>query len=297
MLCSRATLEGLDLIFNSSRAESMIAMGHQDESTELPTRKTMPGVSSRLEESEQLAVIKALAEGELEQLKTRFFSAVAHELRTPLSSLRLAAGLLVNAPPSGSTQEHQQLFQLILQSSERLDLLINSCLDYARLEARHPQMDIQTIDSRLILESVANLLEPHYRARRQTLDLYLPKEPVNVLGDPLRLKSVIQALLDTASKRCPEKGRLSMGCRKQDGSMLGWVCDSGPYVPEESRDQIFTQAYWQTSEDPPSLAAFGMGLPLARELMVLHGGSLWLAEPEGQEEGMCFHFSLPLARG
>jgi signal transduction histidine kinase len=274
----------------------MIVMGHQNESTELPLRKMMPGVSSRLEESEQLAVMKALAEGELEQLKTRFFSAVAHELRTPLSSLRLAAGLLLNAPPPGSTEEHQQLFQLILQSSERLDLLINSCLDYARLEARHLQLDMQTIDLRLILESVADLLEPHYHARHQMLDLQLPKEPVNVIGDPFRLKSVVQALLDTASKRCPEHGRLNMGCQKQDSSMLGWVCDSGPSISEEERERIFTQAYWQTSEDPPSLAAFGLGLPLAHGLMALHGGSLWLAEPESQEEGMCFHFSLPLAR-
>src|SRR5262249_20789203 len=153
-------------------------------------------------------------------------------------------------------------------------------LDYVRLEARHLHLEMQILDLRLILESVATLLEPHYRARRQTLDLYLPNEPTNVIGDPFRLKSVVQALLDTASKRCPDNGKLSIGCQAQKNGILGWVCDSGPRMPMEAREQFFTNVYWQTAEAPFSLAAFGLGLPLAHRLITLHGGSLWLAESE-----------------
>ncbi|HEU5200490.1 MAG TPA: HAMP domain-containing sensor histidine kinase [Ktedonobacterales bacterium] len=240
-------------------------------------------------------MIDALVEGELEQLKTRLFSAMAHELRTPLASLRLAAGLLVSAPPAGATEEHRQLFQFILQSSDRLDLLINSLLDYARLEANHLQLNAQMVDLRLILDSVAGLLAPHYRAKRQTLDVSLPEQPVNVYADPFRLKSAVQALLETACKRCPADGSLRMGCRGQESDAVGWVCDTGPAVPAEAREQIFTHAYWQTQEDPPSLTAFGLGLPLASGLLTLHGGSLWLDEPEAQKAGVCFHFRLPLA--
>jgi signal transduction histidine kinase len=269
-------------------------MGPQDSSVEQPAGRNIHATPSRLAEPEQQALIEALAAGEFEQLKTRFFTAMAHELRTPLASLRLAAGLLVSAPPAGASEDHHQLFQLILQSSDRLDLLINSLLDYARLEASHLQLEMQTIDLRVILESVADLLRPHYRARRQMLDVHLPEEPVSVRGDPFRLRSAVQAILDTACKRCPEDGRLSIGCRAQDGSSLGWVCDTGPRVPEEEREHIFTHAYWQTTEDLPSLSAFGLGLPLARGLITLHGGSLWLAESEAEGEGMCFHFRLPL---
>ncbi len=271
-------------------------MGHQDQSVEARANQSNPGMPSKPAGPEQLAIIEALAEEELERLKTRLFSAMAHELRTPLASLRLAAGLLVNAPPPGATEDHRQLFQLILQSSDRLDLLINSMLDYARLEARHLQLELLTVDLRLILESAAALLEPQYRAKRQTLDIDLPEEPVTIHGDPFRLKSAVQAVLDTACKRCPESGRLSMGCRAQDGNMFGWICDTGSHVPEAARAHLFTHAYWQTTEDPPSLAAFGLGLPLAHGLMALHGGNLWLAEPETEGEGMCFHFRLPLAR-
>lgn len=251
---------------------------------------------SEPEASEQRTVLEALAAGELEQLKTRFFTMMAHELRTPLASLRLAAGLLVSAPPAGASEEHHQLFHLILQSSDRLDLLVNSLLDYARLEASHLYLETQTVDLRLILESVADLLEPQYRARRQTLDMRLPAKPVNVPGDPFRLRSAAQALLDTACKRCPESGMLRMGCQAQENDAFGWVCNTGPAVPEAAREQIFTHAYWQTAEELPQLAGFGLGLPLARGLITLHGGRLWLAEPDTHEEGMCFHFSLPLAR-
>jgi signal transduction histidine kinase len=274
----------------------MSSMGHQDQSAEQPANGKTSAAPSRPADPEQLALIEALAEEELEQLKTRFFTAMAHELRTPLASLRLAAGLLVSAPPPGASEEHRQLFQLLVQSSDRLDLLINSLLDYARLEARHLQLEMQTVDLRLILEAVAALLEPHYRARRQTLHLHLPETPVHVRGDPFRLRSAAQAVLDTACKRCPEDGRLSIGCRAREHDALGWVCDTGPYVPEEAREQVFTHAYWQTTEDPPQLSAFGLGLPLAHGLMTLHGGSLWLAEPEADGAGMCFHFRLPLAR-
>jgi two-component system sensor histidine kinase MtrB len=271
-------------------------MGQQDHSEQHGSPpQARPARFSERGEAEQRAVVDALVEGELEQLKTRLFSALAHELRTPLASLRLAVGLLVSAPPSGANEDHRQLFQLILQSSDRLDLLINSLLDYARLEANHLQLEMQTVDLRLILESVADLLEPHYRARHQTLDMHLPEEPVNVRGDPFRLRSAVQAVLDTACRRCPDNGRLSIGCRTQDGNTLGWICDTGLHVPEEARTHIFTHAYWQTTEDPPQLSTFGLGLPLAHGLMTLHGGSLWLEEPEAQGEGMCFHFRLPLA--
>src|SRR5579883_2491970 len=155
-------------------------MGPQDSSVEQPASRNIHTTPSRLAEPEQQALIEALAAGEFEQLKTRLFSAMAHELRTPLASLRLAAGLLVSAPPTGATEEHRQLFQLILQSSDRMDLLINSLLDYARLEANHLQLNTQIVDLRQILESIADLLEPHYRAKRQTLDLHLPEQPVNV---------------------------------------------------------------------------------------------------------------------
>lgn len=269
-------------------------MGQHDHSAKQSASKNTPATPSRLAEPEQRALIETLAESELEQLKTRLFTAMAHELRTPLASLRLAAGLLVNAPPPGATEEHRQLFQLILQSSDRLDLLINSMLDYARLEARHLHLEMQTIDLRPILESVANLLEPHYRARRQTLDIHLPEQPVTVRVDPFRLKSVVQALLDAACKRCPDNGRLTIGCRTQEGGVIGWVCDTGPFVPEEARAHLFIHASWQAPEDLPQLSAFGLGLPLAHGLMALHGGSLWLEEPETEGEGMCFHFSLPL---
>jgi signal transduction histidine kinase len=270
-------------------------MGHHDHSAEQQESRNISAPPPRLVEPEQRTLIEVLAAEELEQLKTRLFSALAHELRTPLASLRLAAGLLVNAPPPGATEDHRQLFQLILQSSNRLDLLINSMLDYARLEASHLQLEMQTIDLRLILESVAGLLEPHYRARRQLLDLHLPEEPVNVRGDPFRLRSAVEALLDAAWKRCPDNGRLSLGCKIQNDHTLAWVCDTGPRVPEESRPYLFTSASWQTTEDPPSLAGFGLGLPLARGVITLHRGSLWLEEPETQGEGMCFHFRLPLA--
>lgn len=259
------------------------------------THRSMPATFSEQGESEQATLIEALVDGELEQLKTRLFSALAHELRTPLASLRLAAGLLVSTPPIGATEEHRQLFQLILQSSDRLDLLITSLLDYARLEARHLQLNVQMVDLRLILDSVANLLEPQYRAKGQTLDVSRPEQPVNVSADPFRLKSAVQALLETACQRCPEGGRLSMGCRSQERDAVGWVCDTGPAVPAEERDRLFTQAYWQRREEMPQLSAFGLGLPLASELLTLHGGSLWLAEPAEEKAGVCFHFRLPLA--
>src|SRR5262249_1895912 len=120
---------------------SSITMGYDDQSAEALSGLPNPGKFSKSVEPEQMALIEALVEEQVEQVKSRLFSATAHELRTPLASLRLAAGLLVNAPPPGATEDHRQLFQLILQSSDRLDLLITSLLDYARLEARHLQVE------------------------------------------------------------------------------------------------------------------------------------------------------------
>jgi signal transduction histidine kinase len=124
-------------------------MKRQSRATQPPESHHTLEASGRLGEPDQLALIDTLAQGELEQLKKRLFSAMAHELRTPLAALRLAVGLLVSAPPAGATEEHRQLFELILHSSDRLDLLINSLLDYVRLESRHLPLDIQCANASL----------------------------------------------------------------------------------------------------------------------------------------------------
>lgn len=273
-----------------------MSMGHQDHSEKSAApQRTLPARSAEPGASAQRAVVEAVVEGELEQIKQQLFSALAHELRTPLASLRLAAGLLVSAPPAGATEEHRQLFQFILHSSDRLDLLISRLLDAARLEAHHLPLTLQVVDLRPILESVADRLAPQYRAKRQTLEVSLPAQPVTVAADPLRVTSALHALLETACQRCPEAGRLTLGCQAQAGDAVGWVGDSGPAVPAALRAQLLTPASGQTPADLPQLSAFGLGLPLAAGLLALQGGSLWLAEPEAADAGLCFRFRLPLA--
>jgi two-component system sensor histidine kinase KdpD len=240
-------------------------------------------------EQEQVARLRRF-----EALQATFFSATAHELKTPLTVLKTLAPTLCPLPHLPS-QTQTEISQTFAQNLERLELLVADMLESVRLEAGAVALHPRSLDlagrTRRVLERLTPLLE----RKQQQFELQAPAHLPPVQADGKRVEQILSNLIDNAAKFAPPASvievSLSQDC-PSDGP--GWVqiaiADAGPGVPPQEREFIFDKFY---SAGDKALAGVGLGLFICRELVWLHGGHIWVEERPGGGSRFCF--TLPLA--
>ncbi|HEX8297955.1 MAG TPA: two-component regulator propeller domain-containing protein, partial [Rubricoccaceae bacterium] len=231
---------------------------------------------------------------ELDRLKSRFFTNVSHEFRTPLT---LTIGPLEDL----RSGEHGPLpawarekADLALRNSRRLLRLIGQLLDVAKVEAGEMRLRAREDDLTLFLRGVALSFAPLAERRRVTLDVETPEAPVPVYFDADRLEQTLANLLSNALKFTPEGGTVRVSLGVDGRSAVVRVQDSGRGVPAEALPHLF-ERFYQADGAPALLqAGSGVGLSLARDLAELHGGTVTAESAAGS--GATFTVTLPLGR-
>jgi signal transduction histidine kinase len=213
---------------------------------------------------------------------------VSHELRQPLATVHLAASMLER---DGSPESRDRATKLILSSAARLGKFIDDLIDVTRLQGG--SLRVNTIAVRLqdpILSAV-HLTGPAIASRQQHLDVDVPlDEPLWMNGDPVRLQQVFANLLSNACRYSPEGAEISISLRRQDGSALVVVSDTGVGISRDMLDRIFDPF---VREFNGSAEGLGIGLTLARSLVTQHGGHI-SAHSDGPGRGSQFLIELPL---
>lgn len=237
---------------------------------------------ARLEQAKQEAEQASL-------MKSDFLARMSHELRTPLNGILGFSELIqLDAP----TDEIREQAQTIFQSGEHLLRLVNDILDLAKIEAGHMTLESMPMDLPRLLEEVASL---HRAAAQQKgLELHLetaPGLPQQFIGDPTRLRQVINNLLNNAVK-FTGSGSVSLSARVEEERLVFQVRDTGPGIPAEAQAIIFEKFRQASSFVTREHGGSGLGLALVRELVTLMGGDITLESVPGQ--GACFEFWLPL---
>ncbi len=223
-----------------------------------------------------------------EYLRKDFISNVSHELRTPLSLVHGYAELL--AEGGLSEAEQKEYARLIADESERLtaltgDMLRLSRMDHNELRPREERFSLDEQLRRAILR-----LEPKWSAKELEIDPEL--ESVEYAGDEELLGQVWGNLLDNAVKYTLPRGRITVSLREGGGAVTATVADNGIGMKPEVLARIFEQFY---RGDPSRKGeGNGLGLPLARRIVELHGGTLTAESAEG--EGSVFTVTLPTGR-
>jgi PAS domain S-box-containing protein len=257
----------------------------------LTTAATMVAVAvenARLLEREREARDRAV---DAVRQRDEFLATAAHELKTPLTSVRGASQLALRrierdaaagrAPDAATTARH---FQLVDDQASRLDRLIAQLLDVARLERGALALSpVQTDVSRLVEEMVATLRD----SGRTNLVAHV-QPGVHAVIDPLRIEQVLGNLLENASKY-GGAGEIEVVLRTQGDHILLSVRDHGPGIPEEHRDRIFDRYYQAHADEHRS--GLGLGLHVTRQIVELHGGSIAVEQPPGG--GARFVVTLP----
>jgi len=233
---------------------------------------------------------------ELDRLRSDFMSAVTHDLRNPLSSIKGILQLLHRRFAPLVDDESSRMLRVAESETDRLVRLANEMLDVARIEAGKLQLSLARVElDQQIAEVVRSVeWEVQQRGLHLTTDIAGDLPPVHADAD--RLARVIYNLLDNALKFTPRGGSVRISaCRCPSDRPLAQVSisDTGPGIPAERLSDIFDRFMQVGDELLHKARGAGLGLPICRDLIAAHGGSLWVESKPGA--GTTFHFTVPLA--
>jgi signal transduction histidine kinase/CheY-like chemotaxis protein len=225
------------------------------------------------------------------QLRDEFLSIAAHELKTPVTSLRgFAQTLLRQLDKQGEfdPQRIQHGLQVIDHQAAKLSTLLSQLLDISRFEAGHLELEWTLTDlTRLVTDTVITVQR---NTTRHQLTVQVPSSLMTRI-DPLRIEQVLVNLLDNAIKYSPQGGpiQIELSALAEQSVCLA-VTDHGIGIPPQHRDQIFNRFY-QAHQDS-YVGGMGLGLYISRQIIELHGGQIQFDTPP--EGGTRFVVNLPI---
>jgi signal transduction histidine kinase len=238
-----------------------------------------------------LALRSRRREAELLRLRQDFVSNVSHELKTPLSRIRLFNELLMDARPVDPSRR-QRYRGIIDRECRRLAFLVDNVLDFSRLDRGAAARAMTAVDLRRVAEEAVEAFRGASDEGRLSLTARLEDVPP-VQGDPHALAQVVVNLLDNAVKYSPAGSPVEVSLAKVDGGVRLAVADRGPGIPEAERERIFEEFYRIESGDTQRVAGSGLGLALVRRAVLAHGGRVSVAGRVG--EGSTFSVWIPAA--
>ena len=231
----------------------------------------------------------------LDSLKSQFVSIAAHELRTPLSSIQGYVEMLLDGDLGQLTVQQRESLQIVERSAGRLMAITRNLLDLTRIEAGQILLSLRPIDLGALLRAVVEEYEPELTSRAHRINLELPGDLPPALCDEGRAARIVGNLLSNAAKYAVPGGIISvrLGRDGREGFLRVSVADEGPGISLEDQEQLFTRFYRGQSARQSGEPGAGLGLPITKALVELHGGRIWLESQPGA--GSTFIVTLPIA--
>jgi signal transduction histidine kinase/HAMP domain-containing protein len=243
--------------------------------------------------AEQAATVTQLRE--LDRLKSSFLANMSHELRTPLNSILGFSDVMLEELDGPLTENMDNDLKLIQKNGQHLLHLINDVLDMAKIESGRMNLNLETFEVREILEEVASITSPLASEKNIALFITPDSDPeVEIYADHTRIRQVMINLVNNAIK-FTEGGKIAISAVRQEGEkVLITVADTGLGIPPDKLEAVFDEFIQVDTSSTRKVGGTGLGLPISRKLVTMHGGRLW-AESTGVEgEGSIFYVELPL---
>lgn len=227
------------------------------------------------------------------EMQNTFISVMSHELKTPVSIIRGYAEMLARPDVTWQpTQVHDSL-QIIIDEADRLTREINSLLDVSQMQLNVIQIEPSTWPIRLLFEQICQRLAARAQLQQIHFDIRIPDEIPDVHADRERIRIVCENLLTNALKYSPHGGTVRIAARTDNGMAIVSVSDQGIGIPLNEQTKIFERFYRIDNRLRRETQGFGLGLFLAKAIIDMHHGQIWVESHN--HHGSRFFFSIPLA--
>jgi len=238
---------------------------------------------------------------EVDSIKTAFVANVSHELRTPLNNVRETLSLLRDKVVGTLNPEQEKIVTVGINNISRLSRLINDLLDLSKLEAKQTSLKLKSF----VVQDLINTLLESFKAWANTREIKMsikaPSEPIEINADEDKINQVLTNLAGNAVKFTPKGGHVIIDVIKKPNPdpsgpeliEIG-VQDTGPGIAKKDFDKIFDKFVSLETAKLQGISGTGLGLALAKEIVDLHNGRIWVESEE--EKGSRFAFELPLRR-
>ncbi len=226
--------------------------------------------------------------------KSDFMAKMSHELRTPLNSIIGFSEVLMDrtAPPLDQPT-HDEFLSYIHTSAKHLLRLIDGILDLAKIESGKMTLEPASFDLPLLLEDVRMTVLPMLNTKKQKIEIEVGRGISTIYADEPKIRQILLNLISNAHKFTPGGGKIRIVCRLENQHLLHCsVIDNGAGISPKDQQRIFEE-FTQVRRKSRGHGA-GLGLSIARRLVELHGGSIWVVSEPGK--GSAFTFSIPLAK-
>ncbi len=239
-------------------------------------------------------------EKELSELKSKFVANVSHELRTPLVAIQKSLSLLLDKEAGDINTDQEKFLSIATRNIERLSRLINDILDVSKLEAGKVALKPKPVPVKELVTHVLSTMETWIRDKKLKIETPFSGSITEVEVDPDRLTQVLTNLIGNAIKFTPEGGAITIGIKTdiRDSSLSAEECaeisvrDTGIGIAAADQKRIFEKFEQVSLVQPSGISSTGLGLGIAREIVELHSGKIWVESEEGK--GSCFAFRIPV---
>lgn len=231
---------------------------------------------------------------EVSQAKSAFLANMSHELRTPLNSIIGFSEILLEKTFGEMNEKQTKYANNIYTSGKHLLTLINDILDLSKVEAGKIELKIEEFSLQEILTECQTLVKS--LAGKKNIWLEVKIEGISTIkADPVRFKQIMYNLFSNAIKFTPDKGRVDVTAKPVDEMVQITVQDTGIGIAKEHYEKVFDEFQQIDSSYSKQYQGTGLGLPLTRKLVELHGGKIWLESEPGK--GSTFTFTIPQGKG
>ena len=274
-----------------------LASGHQVTETEQAEFQEFVDVAAIAMENSRLFEAQTRQVRELrheDELRRSFISLITHEFRTPLASLKTSFDLIQESEQiQGLDRPYQRLLTNVSRSVSLMNQLTNDLSEVANLASGGVRLDKKWASPAQILAPVVDMATPLSQLKKQRLDVDIQPDLPRILVDARRLEQVLTNMVANAIKYTANGGVIRVDLTQNDASIKFQVSDSGRGIPQEDLQRIFEPFYrvaHESNEAP--VPGTGLGLALAKTLVELHRGQIWVESSLGK--GSVFLFTIPL---
>jgi len=222
--------------------------------------------------------------------KSEFLARMSHDLRQPLNAIVGFTDLLLMAESEPLSPKQRRHLGHVAAASRQLLGLVNDLLDLSRVESGRMEIHPEPCDVAALLEETLALFRTQTQNGRVSLVLEMASPLSHLLADRVRVQQVLHNLLSNAFKFTPEGGLITVTAKQVGLQLEVAVRDTGVGIPLEDQQRIF-EAYEQAGSKEGQQKGVGLGLAIAKRLVDLHGGQIWVESAPGQ--GSTFTFRLP----